>query len=104
MVPLLAKQAVETKISRKISVLVGNYEFYYALGRYARIHPELGLSENMGPRQMKEILMSSLDPQAFAPKDTEEQYLAFLLYRYRVEEDFQDEVTGGLFRWALTGE
>ncbi len=104
MVPLLAKQAVELKVRRKFSVIVGNYEFYYALGLYAARYPRLALNGDMSPGELKAAVMEELDPQVFLPADNSDKYLCFLLHRYRVEEDTHDSVMKGLFEWARTGE
>lgn len=103
MVPLLTKQAVDLKVRRQFSVIVGNYEFYYALGLYSAGHPEVDLRGNMSPGELKDALMKELDPQEFLPANDPDKYLCFLLHRYRVEDDAHDQVMEGLFEWARSG-
>lgn len=104
MVPLLVKQAVQMKIKRQRSVLVGNYEFYYAAGLYAAEHPGCSADGKMMPQDLKAALMEDLDQETYLPAEDPDRNLCFLLHRYRVEEDAHDQVMEGLFAWAKTGD
>ena len=99
MVLELAAESVRKKCEMRSSVLVGNYEFYYAAGRLASAcersgAPALEADESTAPEAMKEAVMSALS--TFSPADEKEAYLARLLERYRPGEKF-DEKTGRLF-------
>ena len=48
MVPSIARQSVILKCLRKKSILLGNYEFYYAAGLMKKLY-HLEISEEMDP-------------------------------------------------------
>lgn len=103
MVLELAAQSVRQKCEMRSSVLVGNYEFYYAAGRLAAAckregTPVFGADETVLPDEMKAAVMSVLD--TFSPADEEEAYLVRMLDRYRPGETF-DEQTGQLFLMGI---
>ena len=49
MITLLARQSVDRKVSDHVSVIVGNYEYYYACGLLDR-RLSLGLSADIKPQ------------------------------------------------------
>ena len=99
MVLELAAESVERKCEMLSSVIVGNYEFYYAAGKFAAAwenagNAAFGADENTPPEQMKETVMECM--KDFTPADEEQAYLLRMLERYRPGEVF-DEQTSRLF-------
>lgn len=102
MVLRLAKDAVEKKLEMKASVLVGNYEFYYACGKLSA-KTELKADESCAPLELKELVEEALTH--FTPEEGNEEdaYLAKLLKRYRPGGDYDSQMAD-LFVWGKTGE
>ena len=55
MVEELAVNAVEKKLDMQASILVGNYEYYYACGKLKGLM-DLAVDEKTAPLVMKEIV------------------------------------------------
>lgn len=103
MIVELAAGSVRQKCEMRASVLVGNYEFYYAAGRLAAAckregAPAFDANEATPPDEMKAAVMSVLD--TFSPADENEAYLVRMLDRYRPGEKF-DEQTRQLFLMGI---
>lgn len=96
MVPSIARQSVILKCNMQKSVMLGNYEFYYAAGLLNKLF-DLSLSAKMEP---EEILQKVLEKKEEIPvKEEPERYLLKLLTEYEPlpEHDAQmDE----LFAWG----
>ena len=78
---LLARQSILIKCSLNASILMGNYEFYYAGGllcRLAKTQPQPG----MQPEQL----------YAFLPKNEQESYLVKLLREYKVSGEYDAQM------------
>ncbi len=99
MVRMLPVESVERKLDMKASVLVGNYEFYYAAGKLAAL-TEVEAGEETPPDELKAAVSEALE--YFETADERQAYLIRLLERYRPNE-LQDEDTRALFLWGLTG-
>ena len=99
MVRMLPVESVERKLDMKASVLVGNYEFYYAAGKLAAL-TEVEAGEETPPDELKAAVSEALEH--FETADERQAYLIRLLERYRPNE-LQDEDTRALFLWGLTG-
>ena len=99
MVLQLAADSVEKKLTMQASVIVGNYEFYYAAGKFVSL-TGLEADEHTPPAELKEKVMAALEQ--FSPKDEKEAYLARMLERYRPGE-LQNEGTERLFLQGKTG-
>ena len=81
---LLARQSILIKCSLNASILMGNYEFYYAGGllcRLAKTQPQPG----MQPEQLYAFLQPLLD--TYQPKNEQESYLVKLLKEYKVSDE-----------------
>lgn len=100
MVLLLAVQSVERKIEMQTSVIVGNYEFYYASGKLAAL-TDLPAEGSTPPMELKEQVMTAIE--GFSPADPGQSYLVRLLDRYRPSEAW-DEQMEQLFLWGKTGK
>ena len=100
MVPMLAVSSIEKKLEMQASVIVGNYEFYYAVGKFSAL-TSLGADENTRPVELKEAVENALAD--FQPADDAQTYLVKLLERYRPSESY-DEQMNLLFRWGREGK
>lgn len=99
MVELLAIQSIDKKIELKSSVMVGNYEFYYASGLLSK-YTALDADGTTPPEALKEKLETALE--SFTPADAEQEYLVGLLQRYKPVERFDEQMTD-LFQCGATG-
>lgn len=92
MVPLIVRQAVDRKIRRQISVLVGNYEYYYAVGLAAdRI--KLPVDGSTEPARLEPAVKEAVHAYAVNEDDPEEKYLCYLIERYEANSDFDATMT-----------
>ncbi len=91
MLPVLAEESVEKKLEREISVLVSNYEFYYAAGKLAAL-TALEAERDTPPQQLKEAVDRTL--AGFVPKEGDKKtaYLLYLLEKYRPREEYAPEM------------
>ena len=72
MVPSIARQSVIIKCNAQKSVLLGNYEFYYAAGLLKSLL-DLKLSEETKPKELLEELLAQLEGRTAGDKRA--QYL-----------------------------
>lgn len=93
MVTSIVRQSIILKCLRKKSVLVSNYELYYAAGLAKKCF-SLELSENMQPQQLLDEAQRQLE--GVEPADENEEYLISLLGSYEVLGEY-DEQTSELF-------
>jgi hypothetical protein len=92
MVPLIVRQAVDRKIRRQISVLVGNYEYYYAVGLAAdRI--KLPVDGSTEPALLEPAVKEAVHAYAVNEDDPQEKYLCYLIERYEANSDFDATMT-----------
>ena len=91
---ILAEQAIENKLDMQMSVMVGNYEFYYACGLLSQIL-DFGKDENTEPKELDMAVKEAL--KNFQPEGERQKYLAGLLMRYEAS-DVYDEQMKELFR------
>lgn len=101
---ILPKMSVDKKIKRQMSVLVGNYEFYYALGAFEAVF-KAGLDKEKGPAELKSQVenyikdrkLSIYEPGEEAAGDHEDtesrkSFLTYLLNRYEADEKYDDDM------------
>ena len=100
MVTSIARQSVILKCLRQKSVIVSNYELYYAAG-LARKCFGISVDAEMDPAQLLEETQKQMEDQK--PSDEQEKYLIHLLSNYETEET-HDEQTKELFHWGETEE
>ena len=89
MVTSIARQSIIIKCLRQKSVLVGNYELYYAAGL---LNNCFGLScqKEMKPQELYDYIkenISSLEPQ-----NENEEYLIKLVSRYEPLENYDEQM------------
>lgn len=95
MIPLLARQSIDRKVSDHLSVIVGNYEYYYACGILNR-RLSLGLPSDIKPQDLFEKMQDLLkDITIEAPTGddvTDEDYLKYLVKRYEPDDRYDDQM------------
>lgn len=79
------------------SVLLGNYEFYYAAGLLKKLFG-LETREDMQPLELSEYILGQLE--TLKPGDEKEEYLIGLVSMYEPLENY-DEQMKELFRWGV---
>ena len=90
MVPYVVKMAVDIKVSKQESTLVGNYEFYYAAGRLASLLNTEELTDELQPHDLEQKVKDLLP--SWTPGNPAEKYLSYLLDRYEAEDDYNDDI------------
>ena len=99
MEPILAIQSVDIKCKIQASIIMGNYEFYYAAGRLCALtgqNPELSLQ----PKELYALLQPLLD--TYETKNKQEAYLVKLLKEYKVLEEYHEQMAQ-LLQMGLNG-
>lgn len=95
MIPLLAKQSVDRKTSDHISVIVGNYEYYYACGQLSR-RLSSGLRPDMKPQELFEAVQAALADVPVTAPDSDQvddlDYLKYLVKRYEPDDKYDDQM------------
>jgi hypothetical protein len=100
---ILAIQSVNKKIERQMSVLVGNYEFYYAAGAFKALFGA-DLDKTMNPEDLKRTIdeyISSNQLTSYEPSpdqvsgdskdiDDRKAYLVYLMNRYETIEKYEE--------------
>jgi hypothetical protein len=95
MVPLLAEQSVDHKITNHLSILIGNYEYYYAAGLISQkidIDPDI----ISAPEKLDNVIKKGLAD--FHPEDENTEYLCTLLKKYEMKSAEFDDDMKELFR------
>lgn len=92
----IARQSIILKCTMQKSVLLGNYEFYYAAGLFKKLF-QLEVNEQMQPQELSEYLLGQLEQ--LTPKDEKEKYLIHMVSTYEPLENY-DEQMRELFRWG----
>lgn len=98
MVPSIARQSVIIKCNAQKSVLLGNYEFYYAAGLLKSLL-DLKLSEETKPKELLEELLAQLEGRTAGDKRA--QYLIGMVEDYDASPDYDGQMQE-LFRWGET--
>ncbi len=101
---ILPEMSVDKKLKRDMSVIVGNYEYYYAAGIFSkRYAAESGFPEDIGdikPKELMTITRESLAKLGYVTSVDEESedanYLFYLMGRYE-PDDLYDEKMPILF-------
>ena len=72
MVPSIARQSVILKCNMQKSVMLGNYEFFYAAGLMRKLY-NIEIRTDMEPEQILEAILQMQDN--LAPQSEQEKYL-----------------------------
>ncbi len=97
MVTSIARQSVIIKCNLRKSVMLGNYEFYYAAGLMKKLFG-LEITAEQPPQEVSNILLAQAD--SLSPKDEKEKYLITMLKQYEPGEEMDDQVKE-LFAWGM---
>lgn len=90
MVLELAVASVEKKLDMRASILVGNYEFYYAAGKLATL-VKLDANEKTQPAELKDAVMQALEN--YKPEEADRgSYLKKMLDRYRPSASYDEQM------------
>ncbi len=85
----LAKQSVMIKCRLHASIMMGNYEFYYAAGLLCCLagkKPE----QEIRPKELHAFVMPLAD--TYEPKNEQESYLVKLLKEYKVSDEYDEQM------------
>lgn len=96
MVTSIARQSVIIKCNMQKSVMLGNYEFYYAAGLVKKLYG-LDISGEMEPEALSVFILEQAE--SLTPKDEKEEYLLTMLKNYEPLTDY-DEQMKELFVWG----
>ncbi|MCR5639881.1 MAG: DUF3837 domain-containing protein [Lachnospiraceae bacterium] len=94
MVPILARQSIDRKIKQQLSVIVGDYEFYYAIGILTTFLP-LDVDGTTKADIVKAKALEAM--KNYTPKNPGEEFLLSRIHRYEPHPDEWDETMNELF-------
>ena len=100
MIPSIARQSVIIKCQSQKSILLGNYEFYYAAGLLKKLY-QLELSADMEPEMLLGKILPVID--TLTPQNEQEAYLLHIVKNYHLSKE-QDNDTAVLFAWGASEE
>lgn len=89
MEPILAKQSVDIKCRIQASVMMGNYEFYYAAGRLCA---KTGQKPDrpLQPKELHAFIQPFLD--TYEPGEETDAYLAKMLKEYEASGEYDEQM------------
>ena len=96
MVPSIARQSVILKCNMQKSVMLGNYEFFYAAGLMRKLY-NIEIRTDMEPEQILEAILQMQDN--LAPQSEQEKYLIQIIKNYEPSAD-HDAQMDELFAWG----
>lgn len=96
MVTSIARQSVIIKCNMQKSVIVGNYEFYYAAGLMNRLF-HLECQAQMKPEELLAYILSR--EEQIHPSNEKEEYLVKLVKYYEPLEKYDEQMVE-LFHWG----
>ncbi len=86
---LLAKQSIDIKCKIQASILMGNYEFYYAAGRLCALTGQKP-DPSLHPKELYEWLQPYLD--TYEPQNEQEAYLIKMIKEYKVLDEYDGQM------------
>lgn len=98
MVTSIARQSVLIKCNMQASVLLGNYEYYYAAGLLLKLRGTAVTDEGVQPKELYKQIVPELD--RVQSEDIKESYLVQMLKNYKPLEEY-DEQMKALLQWGL---
>lgn len=96
MVTSIARQSLIIKCNMQCSILLGNYEFYYAAGLFSKLFG-VEIPEDSRPLELIELLLDKI-PQ-IQPENEQEKYLVSIVKAYKPGEEY-DEQMKELLLWG----
>lgn len=100
MVTSIARQSIILKCRLEESVLLGNYEFYYAAGLIGKL-TATEFDTTLPPRELYQAVLSCA--KAYQPKDEREKYLIHMICGFKPEEEKEEQMME-LYQCGLTEE
>lgn len=98
MIASIARQSIIIKCKLKESIMLGNYEFYYAAGLVSKL-TGVEFDVELPPKQLYEAVKKTVTE--YEPKNENEAYLVQLFMEFKPDETV-DEQMKELFQWGLT--
>jgi hypothetical protein len=97
---ILPEMSVDKKLKKDMSVIVGNYEYYYAAGIFSkRYGNESGFPENIGetkPAELMKMVHEALGKLGYVTstdeKSEDENYLFYLMGRYEPDDKYDENM------------
>lgn len=89
MITSIARQSLIIKCNMQCSILLGNYEFYYAAGLFSKLFG-VEVPEDGKPEEIMEILLDKI-PQINAENE-QEKYLLALVKAYKPGEEYDEQM------------
>ena len=86
---VLARQSVITKCNLQASILLGNYEFYYAGGLLCRLTGTIP-QQSCRPVEFYEFLQPLMEN--YEPEGKQEAYLVRMLKGYKAAEEYDTQM------------
>ncbi|MGN8773124.1 DUF3837 family protein [Candidatus Weimeria sp. HCP3S3_B5] len=88
MIASLAVSSVDLKLSKRTSILTGNYEYYYACGLLEK-RSSPGLNGDLSPSELYKRVQDFLSDSEVDPDG---DYLIYLLKRYEPDERYDSQM------------
>ena len=98
MIASIARQSIIIKCKLKESIMLGNYEFFYATGLISKL-TGVEIDVELPPKQHYEAVNKAVTD--YEPKNENDAYLLQLFTEFKPDETV-DEQMKELFRWGLT--
>ena len=98
MITSIARQSVILKCLRKKSIIVSNYELYYAAGLLGKLMGR-EIPADIRPEALHDLVHGWLDD--FTPADGHEKHLAHMLKYYHPDPERYDEQMAELLQMGL---
>ncbi len=96
MVTSIARQSLIIKCNMQRSILLGNYEFYYAAGLFSKLFG-VEIQDDIPPVELLNLLLEKI-PQ-IQPENEKEAYLIEIMKDYKPCEEY-DEQMKELLLWG----
>jgi hypothetical protein len=96
MVTSIARQSVIIKCNMQKSVMLGNYEFYYAAGLSKKLYG-LTVDGQMQPQELYDAIREQT--KGVSPADAQSAYLLAMLERFEPLEEYDVQMQE-LFAWG----
>lgn len=97
MVTSIARQSIVIKCKLQESILLGNYEFYYAAGLIGKLTGQQ-FDFELSPKEMLIQVQKALE--TYEPRDEKEKYLIHILSNFKPDEE-KDGQMRELFEWGI---
>lgn len=89
MIISVVRQSIVIKCNLQESIMLGNYEFYYALGLFSKLSKHSFSLDKSAPELLEEALPLM---EAYHTTDAREQYLVHLLSNYHPKEEKNEQM------------